>query len=151
MVSWTYVLRHVLHALSTLVFVLAFNFFLFRLVGDPVTLLTRSSLHLDPKEQAALRDELGIGDPVPIQFVNYMSDTVTGELGQSFSSGRPVSEVVGARLWPTILLVGTATLFSTVIGLWVGIRGPGDAGAHSTRLRSSVRSSSIRCRRAGWA
>jgi peptide/nickel transport system permease protein len=102
---------------------LAFNFFLFRLVGDPVTLLTRSSIHLDPKEQAALRDELGIGDPLPIQFVNYMGDTLTGELGQSFSSGRPVSQVIASRLWPTVLLVGMATLLSTIFGIWMGIRG----------------------------
>jgi peptide/nickel transport system permease protein len=121
--SRRYILRHVLHAVSTLIFVLAFNFFLFRLIGDPVTLLTRSSIHLDPKEQAALRDELGIGDPWPLQFVNYMGDTLTGELGQSFSSGRPVSQVIGSRLWPTVLLVGTATLLSTVVGIWMGIRG----------------------------
>ena len=140
MMSWRYALRHVLHALTTLVFVLAFNFFLFRLVGDPVTLLTRSSIHLDPKEQAALRDELGIGDPVPVQFVNYMGDTVTGELGQSFSSGRPVSEVIAGRLWPTILLVGTATLCATVIGLWVGIRGAWRRGSvfDTTSLFSSL-------------
>lgn len=123
MQSGRYLLRKLLHALSTLVFVLAFNFFLFRMVGDPVTLLTRSSIHLDPKEQAALRDELGIGDPLPTQFVNYMGDTLTGELGVSFSSGRPVAQVIGARLWPTVLLVGTATLLSTVAGIWIGIRG----------------------------
>jgi peptide/nickel transport system permease protein len=127
--SRRYVLRHVLHAVSTLLFVLAFNFFLFRLVGDPVTLLTRSSIHLDPKEQAALRDELGIGDPLPIQFVNYLGDTLTGELGQSFGSGRPVSEVIASRLWPTVLLVGTATLLSTVIGIWMGIRGAWSRGS----------------------
>jgi peptide/nickel transport system permease protein len=121
--SRRYIVRHVLQAVSTLLFVLAFNFFLFRLVGDPVTLLTRSSIHLDPKEQAALRDELGIGDPLPIQFVNYMGDTLTGELGQSFSSGRPVSQVIASRLWPTVLLVGTATLLSTIFGIWMGIRG----------------------------
>jgi len=121
--SRRYILRHVLHAVSTLLFVLGFNFFLFRLVGDPVTLLTRSSIHLDPKEQAALRDELGIGDPLPLQFVNYLGDTLTGELGQSFGSGRPVSEVIASRLWPTVLLVGTATLLSTVAGIWMGIRG----------------------------
>ena len=129
MSSRRYVLHRVLHAVSTLLIVLAFNFFLFRLVGDPVTLLTRSSIHLDPKEQAALRDELGIGDPLPIQFVNYLGDTLTGELGQSFGSGRPVSEVIASRLWPTVLLVGTATLLSTVIGIWMGIRGAWSRGS----------------------
>jgi peptide/nickel transport system permease protein len=121
--SRRYLLRKVLHAVSTLVFVLAFNFVLFRAVGDPVKLLTRTTLRLDPKEQAALREELGIGDPLPVQFVNYVGDTLRGELGLSFISGRPVSQEIAERIWPTVLLVGTATLLSTVAGILIGIKG----------------------------
>jgi peptide/nickel transport system permease protein len=113
----------VLHAVGTLLFVLAFNFLLFRAVGDPVKLLTRSSLHLDPQEQEALRKEFGIDDPLPQQFVNYLGDTARGEFGYSFISGRPVIETVGERIWPTILLVGTSTVLSTVIGVLIGIKG----------------------------
>ena len=118
-----YLLRKVLHAVGTLLFVLAFNFVLFRAVGDPVKLLTRSSLHLDPQEQEALRKEFGIDDPLPQQFVNYLGDTARGEFGYSFISGRPVIETVGERIWPTILLVGTSTVLSTVIGVLIGIKG----------------------------
>lgn len=121
--SRRYLLRKVLHAVSTLVFVLAFNFVLFRAVGDPVKLLTRTTLRLDPQEQAALREELGIGDPLPVQFVNYVGDTLRGELGLSFVSGRPVSQEIAERVWPTVLLVGTATVLSTVIGILIGIKG----------------------------
>jgi peptide/nickel transport system permease protein len=121
--SRRYVLRKVLHAAGTLVFVLAFNFILFRAIGDPVKLLTRSSLHLDPQEQQALREEFGIEDPLPQQFVNYLGDTLRGEFGYSFISGRPVIEAVAERIWPTILLVGTSTVLSTVIGILIGIRG----------------------------
>ena len=121
--SRRYLLRKVLHAVSTLVFVLAFNFVLFRAVGDPVKLLTRTTLRLDPQEQAALREELGIGDPLPVQFVNYVGDTLRGELGISFVSGRPVSQEIAERIWPTVLLVGTATLLSTVAGILIGIKG----------------------------
>jgi peptide/nickel transport system permease protein len=121
--SRRYLLRKVLHAVSTLVFVLAFNFVLFRAVGDPVKLLTRTTLRLDPKEQAALREELGIGDPLPAQFVNYVGDTLRGELGVSFASGRPVSQEIAERIWPTVLLVGTATLLSTIAGILIGIKG----------------------------
>ena len=121
--SRRYLLRKVLHAIATLVFVLAFNFVLFRAVGDPVKLLTRTTLRLDPKEQAALREELGIGDPLPAQFVNYVGDTLRGQLGLSFQSGRPVSQEIAERIWPTVLLVGTATILSTVAGILIGIKG----------------------------
>ena len=121
--SRRYILRHVLHAAATLLFVLAFNFILFRAVGDPVKLLTRSSLHLDPQEQEALREEFGIDDPLPVQFVNYLGDTLRGEFGYSFISGRPVTTTISEKVWPTILLVGTATILSTVFGVLIGIKG----------------------------
>jgi peptide/nickel transport system permease protein len=121
--SGKYLARKVLHALATLVFVLAFNFVLFRAVGDPVRLLTRSSVHLDPQEQAQLREEFGIDDPLPQQFVNYLGDTLRGEFGYSFISGRPVMDSVAERMWPTLLLVGTATLLSTLLGILIGIKG----------------------------
>ena len=121
--SRRYLLRHVLHAVGTLLFVLAFNFILFREIGDPVELLTHSTLHLDPSEKAALREELGIDDPLPAQFVNYVGDSLRGEFGYSFITGRPVIESVAEKIWPTILLVGTSTVLSTLFGVLIGIRG----------------------------
>lgn len=121
--SRRYLLRHVLHAVGTLLFVLAFNFILFREIGDPVELLTHSTLHLDPAEKIALRKELGIDDPLPAQFVNYVGDSLRGEFGYSFITGRPVIESVAEKIWPTILLVGTSTVLSTLFGVLIGIRG----------------------------
>ena len=121
--SRRYLLRHVLHAVGTLLFVLAFNFILFREIGDPVELLTHSTLHLDPSEKAALREELGIDDPLPAQFVNYVGDSLRGEFGYSFITGRPVIESVAEKIWPTILLVGTSTILSTLFGVLIGFRG----------------------------
>ncbi len=121
--SRRYLLRHVLHAVGTLTFVLAFNFILFRAIGDPVELLTHSTLHLDPSEKAALREELGIDDPLPAQFINYVGDSLRGEFGYSFITGRPVIESVAEKIWPTILLVGTSTILSTLFGVLIGIRG----------------------------
>jgi peptide/nickel transport system permease protein len=103
--------------------VLAFNFVLFRAIGDPVKLLTRSSLHLDAQEQAALRAEFGLDKSLAGQFASYVPDTLTGNFGTSFISGRPVTAVVGERVSKTILLVGLSTLFSVALGLLAGIRG----------------------------
>jgi peptide/nickel transport system permease protein len=121
--SGKYLLRKVLHALATLAFVLAFNFILFRAIGDPVKLLTRSSVHVDPREAELLREEFGIDDPLPQQFVNYLGDSLRGEFGYSFISGRPVMDSVVQRVGPTLILVGTATLFSTLLGIVIGIKG----------------------------
>jgi peptide/nickel transport system permease protein len=131
-----YLLRKVAGAVATLVFVLAFNFVLFRAIGDPVRLLTRSQTHLDEAEAERLRIEFGLDKNLLGQFLAYIPDTLTGNLGTSFISGRPVTEVVGERIPKTVLLVGLSTLFSVALGMLAGIRGAWRRG--STFDRSSL-------------
>jgi peptide/nickel transport system permease protein len=120
-----YLARKIFHALVTLAFVTAFNFYLFRIMpGDPVRLLARSSKsHMSVQAMAAITHDLGLDRPLPQQFVVYVRSTLTGDLGTSFISGRRVTSVIRESAWPTVLLVGTATLLSTIFGLWAGIRG----------------------------
>jgi peptide/nickel transport system permease protein len=120
-----YLARKTFHAIATLAFVVAFNFFLFRVMpGDPIKLLARGSkAHMSRQAIAGLEHRLGLDRPLPQQLVVYVKDTVTGEWGISFISGRPVTEVIGEAVWPTVLLVGSATMLSTFFGLWAGIRG----------------------------
>jgi peptide/nickel transport system permease protein len=80
----SYLLRKVAGALATLTFVLAFNFVLFRAIGDPVRLLTRSSTHLDEAEQQRLKEEFGLDKGLAQQFLSYVPDTLTGNLGTWF-------------------------------------------------------------------
>ena len=113
----------VLGALGTLFFVLVLNFFLFRILpGDPARTLTRLQ-RSSPSTIEAVKKELGLDRPLPVQFVDYLGDTARGELGISYVFTRPVSEVIAGALWPTILLVGVATIGATVIGMLIGIWG----------------------------
>jgi len=110
-------------AVLSLAFVLVFNFFLFRVLpGDPAKNLTRN--RLVPAEQVqALRESFGLGKPLPQQFAGYVRDTLRGDLGISYKFRRPVSDVIAERIWPTVLLLGISTVLSTIIGLFIGIRG----------------------------
>ena len=118
-----YVGRKLLQALLTLAFVLTFNFALFRVLpGDPVGLLARSQ-RLTEQDVAALQEELGLDQPIARQFVTYAGQTLTGNLGVSLRSARAVTDTIWSRVWPTVLLVGLGTLFATVIGVWIGIKG----------------------------
>ncbi|MGH2992894.1 MAG: ABC transporter permease [Solirubrobacterales bacterium] len=104
----------------TLVFVVVFNFFLFRVMGDPTTQLVRLP-NATPEEIEKLRGEYGIDKPILGQFVDYTGDTVRLDLGISNRSRRDVSdEIVDALPW-TLLLVGTGTLLATLIGSWMGV------------------------------
>jgi peptide/nickel transport system permease protein len=121
-------------ALLSLAFVLVFNFFLFRVLpGDPAKNLTRN--RLVPAEQVEiLRESFGLGKPLPQQFATYVRDTLRGDLGISYKFRRPVSEVIAQRIWPTVLLLGVSTVLSTVIGLWIGIRGAWRRGSVFDRV-----------------
>ena len=124
-----YLLRKALYAIATLWFVLTFNFFLFRVMpGDPVALLTRSE-RLTPQDQAKLRAQYGLDQPLPAQYVTYMKSILTGDLGVSLRSGEPVTSMIAARIWPTVLLVGLGTLIATVFGILMGIRGGWNRGS----------------------
>jgi peptide/nickel transport system permease protein len=121
-------------ALLTLFFVLVFNFFLFRVLpADPAKNLTRNNA-LTASQLAAINRTFGLGRPLPQQFWNYLVQTLHGNLGRSFVNQEPVAQLIGQRLWPTVLLVGSSTLLATVIGVWIGIRGGWSRGSRFDRI-----------------
>lgn len=104
----------------TLAFITVVNFFLFRVINaDPVKTLARGRA-TTPEQVAELTRTLGLDKPLPEQFLIYLKDIVTGEFGVSYQYRQPVSHLMFERLWPTIVLVGTSTVLSIVIGLWIG-------------------------------
>ena len=115
-----YLIGKILQALLTLAFVLAFNFFLFRGLGNPVELQSRGH---GAMTAAAIKEEnhvLGLDLPLPQQFLHYVKETVTGHLGFTLG-GTPVTTEIGARVWPTVLLIGTSTIASIALGVYIGI------------------------------
>jgi peptide/nickel transport system permease protein len=121
-----YVIRKIVQAFVTLLAILVFNFFLFRVwsPGDPVQFLTRGQgFNISLDERAALIEEYGLDKSTWGQFTEYMRDTFTGKLGvSSFYQGESVRSIFLRFLTPTLLLVGLSTAFSMIIGIWMGIR-----------------------------
>jgi peptide/nickel transport system permease protein len=106
------------------VLVVVLFFFLFRMLpGDPVAAMTRDRV-TSPQQIAELREQMGVDKPVFVQFGQYFWGLLHGDLGESrlLNNGRPVADMIGERLWPTILLVGSATVLAVLLGLWLGIR-----------------------------
>jgi len=119
--SFRFVTRKVLAALATLVFVICFNFFLFRVVeGDPVANLFRGK-NLTIEQRQELRREFGLDGSKGEQFVRYLQQTAQLNLGRSYSTNRPVTSDILERAWPTIALVGVSSLLSAVFGILIGI------------------------------
>jgi peptide/nickel transport system permease protein len=71
---------------------------------------------------AAAREQYGLNDPVPIQFVKWIGGIVTrGDFGHSFFYNRPVRDVIADRLLPTILLALTCHFLASLLGISLGI------------------------------
>lgn len=133
-----YVVGKVVGALGSLAFMLVFNFFLFRVLpGDPVRTLARNRL-VSQKQMDELTRTLGLDQPLPQQFLTYLQNTFTGELGLSFKYRVPVADLIVDRLWPTLLLVGTGTLLATTIGLWLGVRSAWNRGSRFDRATTGT-------------
>ena len=137
--------------LLSLAFVLVFNFFLFRVLpGDPAKNLTRN--RLVPAEQVAgPARELRPRQAAARAVRQYVQDTLSGDLGISYKFRRPVSEVIGERIWPTVLLLGPSTMLSTVIGLWIGIQGAWRRNSLFDRVSRGRRSPCTPCPSSGSA
>jgi peptide/nickel transport system permease protein len=118
-----YVLRRLAAAIFTVVLIVLLNFILFRAMpGSPERILLGRMPGVTPEILQQTRDRWGLDDPLfPDQFVAYISSTMRGDLGFSYSArGRPVTDVIAQHLGPTVLLFGLGELVAIVGGLALG-------------------------------
>jgi peptide/nickel transport system permease protein len=94
-------------------------FALFRFVGDPVAQMVGQETPLDQREQ--IREQLGLNDPIPLQFVRYVADTAQGKFGISYRTGRSVDDLLRERLPATLELSFVAALFALLVGVPMGV------------------------------
>ncbi len=99
--------------------VTAVAFVIFRYVGDPVLIMSREDA--TPAEKAALRQSLGLDQPVVVQFAKFLGRVATGDLGLSFRNQRPVAQLIAERLPATLELVFVATLLALALGIPLGV------------------------------
>ncbi|HEU4599449.1 MAG TPA: ABC transporter permease, partial [Solirubrobacterales bacterium] len=83
--------------------------------GDPARI--ELGAHATPESVALLRAEMGLDQPLGQQFVGYLGDVASGDFGESFIFNGPVSEVIGERLTPTVLLI----LYGVTIAILLGV------------------------------
>jgi len=130
--------RKLAGAFVTLLFVVCFNFFLFRVVeGDPVANLFRGR-NLTVEQRDELRRQFGLDGSQAIQFVRYVEQTAKLNLGRSYTSNEPVVSEIRRRAWPTIALVGISTLLSTVFGVLIGIAAAWKRGSFTDYAGTTV-------------
>jgi peptide/nickel transport system permease protein len=140
MVSIAYATRKVTGFVLTIFLVLTFNFYLFRVVpGNPFALLFRGA-GLSANAVRSLNAQFGLDQPLWIQYVVYLRNTLTGNLGLSFQTRAPVIDLIIPALINTAILLSAASIISIILGILIGIltawrRGSKfDVGASATTL-----------------
>ena len=113
--------RKALGSLLTFIFVLVFNFFLFRIVQkDPIGSLFRGR-NVPQQTIDNLRTAFGLDEPIFTQFFYYVRETLQGNLGISYQSRQPVWDEIVAAIPETVILVGVSAILSALIGTVLGI------------------------------
>lgn len=98
------------------------NFFLPRLMpGNPLALLAGEEVGLlTPQQRTELLAQVGLDQPLPVQYTRYVQNIATGNFGYSYQKNKPITTILAERLPWTLLLTGTGLIISTLIGVALG-------------------------------
>ena len=130
------ILRRLLATGPVLLLVTAGVFFLIHLTpGDPVDVMMAESV--DPTVKANLRRELGLDQPIHVQYAAWMGRLLRGDLGRSIRNQEPVVENVSRRVRPSLQLAGLAMAISLVVATPVGVLSAARRNSTVDRLGTS--------------
>ncbi len=117
---WNYLGRRLLTSASILIGVSIFTFLMLHLVpGDPVrALIGRQSV--TPERLEEIRQEMGLNNPIPVQYFQYIQKVAHGDLGRSLKNNRSVLESIKEQFPSTIKLTVLALTLSTFFGILLG-------------------------------
>lgn len=118
-----YLFNRISGTVISLIAVIFSAFFIFRVLpGDPLRNLLLEVENPTPELEAALRAEWGLDEPIWVQFWNYLTGILQGNLGTSLQHGIPVNQLFMDRLLPTVLLGGVSLALAMGIGFSLGAR-----------------------------
>jgi len=129
-----YLLRRAGSALLTVWLMSVLIFVLVRLVGDPAYLLMPPEA--TEADRQLFREQLGLADPVPLQYARFLAGVLRGDMGNSFHFGAPALSMALSRLASSLLLVGISLTLALAIGLSLGVAAAVRRGSWIDRFAS---------------
>lgn len=114
-----YAVKSLAQAVLVMLAVALVAFSMFRFVGDPVSNLVGQEATIADRQQLAR--ELGLDDPIPVQFFRFVGNAAQLQFGVSFRQGRPVIDLIKERLPATVELAVLSAAFALVVGIVLGV------------------------------
>jgi peptide/nickel transport system permease protein len=116
-----YLIRRLVLAVPVLFGVSIAVFLMMHLIpGDPAIAMLRGQPTVTDEDIERVRHQMGLDDPIVVQYAKYMGRLVQGDLGESISSHRPVSTMIREQAWQTIQLAMVAMVLAVAIGVTLG-------------------------------
>jgi len=114
-----FTIRRLFEAAIVMVTVALLAFVLFRFVGDPINQMVGQDTSLE--DRLRLREELGLNDPVAVQFGRFVANAMRFDFGISYQMKQPVTAIISERAPATIELALVAALFAVSLGIPMGV------------------------------
>lgn len=114
-----FVLKRIFQSLLVLIVTGAIAFSMFTFVGDPVDNMLGQERTMEDVER--LRAQLGLDQPIPVQYVKFLGEAVQGNFGVSYRQGREVSKIIMERAPATLELAALSAIFAIVVGIALGV------------------------------
>jgi peptide/nickel transport system permease protein len=115
----TYILRRLIQGVFILMIITTVSFGLTRLSSDPMAQYSLGRISAEDRER--IRKNLGLDQPLPVQYYRWLSLAVRGDFGYSITNRQPVSELIIQRLPQTLVLMVTAEVVIIVLSLLLGV------------------------------
>ena len=116
---FAFILRRLVQSVGVMLTVALIAFVMFQFVGDPVTIMLGQEA--TPAERDRLREQLGLTQPVFVQFYHFVTNALQGDFGLSLQQGQKVSNLLAERLPATLELSLAAAALALVVGLPLGV------------------------------
>jgi peptide/nickel transport system permease protein len=111
-----YVIARIIHAVPVIIGVTIVVFLCIHLVpGDPIRIMMHG--RIEDSEVARIYQELGMDQPLLVQYLSFLKNIFAGDLGMSLIQKAPVATLVMEKLWPTLMLL----VFSTVLSILIAV------------------------------
>ncbi|MGE0805533.1 MAG: ABC transporter permease [Burkholderiaceae bacterium] len=114
-----FTIRRLFEAIVVMMVVALGAFIMFRFSGDPLTFLISTDAPIE--ERLAARERLGLDDPIYVQYLRFLEQTLQGRFGVSLQTTRPVEQLIMERLPATVELTVVAALFAIGVGIPSGV------------------------------
>lgn len=117
-----YILRRILISIPTVIGISIFVFLLSNLIpGDPIDYMIPPEGGISAETLERLRQAYGLDRPLPVRYIAWLKEALTGNLGYRFKTHEPVLWAIANRFPPTLWLIGTSLVIGTLVGVPLGV------------------------------